>query len=96
MRKRERPPRKVFVKTAKIFNPYNSPTPSPIRKVSNICYDIYQVERDEDFTVLRLDLPSLKDWDKMKNFGGQMFISTEGTEYSTPTISFIPKRPHIP
>lgn len=81
------------MKEANLFNPYNSPTPSPIRKVKTVCYDIYQVEHDEDFTVFRLDLPSLKDWDKTKNFGSQMFISTEGTEYLTPTISFMPKRP---
>ena len=91
--RREKPPRKVIVKKASLFKTFNSPTESPIKKGKELGWDIYDVEQDEDFTVFRADLPSLRVGAKVDGIGNQLVISTEVTEYQTPTITFIPKRP---
>jgi Iap family predicted aminopeptidase len=76
--------KKIVKKKVNLFNPNNSPTPSPVKKVRKMFHDCYDVMYCEE----RINVDVTREKAKEK-----VVISTEGSSDQTPTITFLPRRP---
>ena len=99
---REKTPKKIIMQKVKLFNPNGSPTPSPLKKVPKLCSDLYHVSEQEESTLPRSDIPvfsigksaGLSDDERQADLPTYGFyLNTETTDYQTPTVTFVPRRP---